>query len=76
MAEVEKTGSGLWVAHSFNFLRHRAKKKTVTLRTGERALVTVDDSGTVTQIETADRMDAIVRPKAVRVRLPIRGVGG
>lgn len=76
MAEVERTESGLWVAHGFSFLRHRATKKTVTLRTGERALVTTDDSGTVTQIETAERLDAVVRPKTVRIRLPIRPARG
>lgn len=69
MPEVEKRESGLLVAHGFNFLKYRAKKKTVTLPSGERALVTVDDSGTVTQIETAQRMDAIVRPKVVRYHL-------
>jgi hypothetical protein len=75
MAEVERAQSGLWVAHGFNFLRHRATKKTVTLKTGERALVSVDDSGTVTQIETAERLDAIVRPKTVTIRIPIPRVG-
>lgn len=75
-AEVEKRDSGLWVADGFSFLKFRATKKTVTLKSGERALVTVDDSGTVTQIETAERLDAIVRPKTVRVRVPIRNVGG
>lgn len=68
MAEVERAPSGLWVAHGFNFLKHRATRKTVTLKTGERALVTVDDSGTVTQIETPERLDAIVRPKTIRLR--------
>lgn len=75
MAEVERRDSGLLVARGFNgfsFLKYRATKKTVTLPTGERALVTVDDSGTVTQIETTDRLDAIVRPKSVRVHIPIR----
>lgn len=73
MAEVERQQSGLWVAHGFNFLRHRATKKTVTLKSGERALVTVDDSGTVTQVETANRLDAIVRPKTVRVQIRKKG---
>jgi len=57
-------------------LRHRAKKRTVTLPDGRRALITVDDSGTVTQIESADRLDAIVRPKTVRLRIPIPRLGG
>ena len=68
MAEVERQDSGLWVAHGFNFLKYRATKKTVTLKTGERALVTVDDSGTVTHIETTERLDAVVRPKTVKVK--------
>lgn len=69
MAEVDRHESGLWIPRTANLLRMRATKKTVTLRTGERALVTVDDSGTVTQIETAERLDAIVRPKTIRYRL-------
>lgn len=54
-------------------LRHHAVKKTVTLPSGERALVTVDDSGTVTQIEHGDVLDAIVRPKTVRIHIRKRG---
>jgi len=72
-AVVEREQSGLWVAHGFSFLRHRATRQTVTLKSGERALVTVDDSGTVTQIETAERLDGIVRPKAIRLRVPHMG---
>lgn len=60
--------SPLWTPPAgFAFLRHRATKKTVTLNDGRRALVTVDDSGTVTHIETAEQLDAIVRPKTVRI---------
>jgi hypothetical protein len=73
---TNRTPSGLWVAHGFNFLRHRATKKTVTLKDGRRALVTTDDSGTVTHVETADQLDAIVRPKTVRLQIPISRVGG
>jgi hypothetical protein len=61
--------SALWTPNSPNLLVHRAKKRTVTLATGERALVTVDDSGTVTHVETAERLDAIVRPKTVRIQI-------
>jgi hypothetical protein len=50
-------------------LRLRAKKKTVTLPNGERALVTVDDSGTVKHIETSDRLDAVVRPRSVTIQI-------
>lgn len=74
MSEVERTESGVWVAHGFNFLKYRATKRTITLKTGERALVTVDDSGTVTHIEHGDQLDAIVRPKTVRIK--IRRMGG
>lgn len=73
MTEVERSPAGLWIAHGFNFLRHRATKRTVTLKTGERALVTVDDSGTVTQIETTERLDAVVRPRTVRIQLRRQG---
>lgn len=62
----------LWTPNAPPLLRHRAKKRTVTLPDGRRALVTVDDSGTVTQIESADRLDAIVRPRTVRIQLKTR----
>lgn len=55
----------LWTP--FNHLRLRRREKTVTLPNGERAKVWVDDSGTVTQIETAERLDGIVRPKTLRL---------
>lgn len=71
---MDRTESGLFVARGFNFLRHRATKRTVTLRDGRRALVTVDDSGTVMQVETAERLDAIVRPKTVTVKIKTRSV--
>lgn len=56
---------GLWVP--VPLLRHRATKRTVTLDSGERALVTVDDSGTVQHVETANRLDATVRPATVKL---------
>lgn len=59
----------LWVPGAPPLLRHRQTKKTVTLPNGQRALITTDDSGTVTQIETADRLDAVVRPRTVRIQL-------
>lgn len=70
---AQRLDSGLWVPTSAAFLRHRARVRTVTLPSGERAKVTTDDSGTVTHIETADRMDAIVRPNVVRLRTPTGG---
>ncbi len=73
---AERLPSGLWVPTTFAFLRHRARVRTVTLRSGERAKVTTDDSGTVTHIETANRMDAVVRPKTVRLAMPVTGFGG
>lgn len=71
--QVQRTPSGLLVPHGFDFAEHRRTKRTVTLRTGERALVTVDDSGTAMQIETAERLDAVVRPRTVRLRLRVGG---
>lgn len=53
-------------------LRFRARKRTVTLPNGERALVTVDDSGTVQHIEHGDHLDAVVRPKTVTVKVRSR----
>lgn len=70
---MDQTASGLWVPYGIGLLRHRAIKKTVTLRDGRRALVSVDDSGTVTQIETAEALDAIVRPRTVRIQIRQRG---
>lgn len=63
----------LWTPHGFNFLRFRATERTVTLPNGKRAKVTVDDSGTVTQIETDDRLDGIARPKTVTLQIRPRG---
>lgn len=51
------------------WLRMRTRKRTVTLPDGTRALVTIDDSQTVKQIESEDRLDAVVRPKAVTVQI-------
>lgn len=73
MTQAERLPSGLWVPTTFNYLRFRARTRTVTLRSGERAKVMTDDSGTVTHIETAKRMDAIVRPRTVRLHMPIGG---
>jgi hypothetical protein len=50
-------------------LRHRPRKRTVTLPNGERALVTVDDSGTVIHIEHGERLDAVVRPDVIRLKI-------
>lgn len=67
--------SGLWTPPTgVAQLKHRAKKCTVTLPNGERALVTVDDSGTVTQIEHGEVLDAVVRPKTVTIKIRPRSV--
>lgn len=71
--DVERTASGLLIPRAASLLKHRATKRTVTLRSGERALVTTDDSGTVTQIETAERLDAVVRPRTIRIQLRRQG---
>lgn len=62
--------STIWVPPpGVNLLRFRATTKTITLPSGERAKVTIDDSGTVKHIERAEGMDAIVRPKTIRLKL-------
>jgi hypothetical protein len=76
MPEFGQHKSGLLVPRSISLLRFRARTRTVTLPTGERAKVTVDDSGTVTHIETAERLDAVVRPATVRMVLPVPRIGG
>jgi hypothetical protein len=54
-------------------LRHRPRKRTVTLADGRRALITVDDSGTVQHTEYGDRLDVVVRPQTIRVQVRIGG---
>lgn len=66
---MNRTDSGLFIARNFSFLKMRARHKTITLPSGERAKVTVDDSGTVTHIETSERLDAVARPSTVRLKL-------
>lgn len=61
--------SELWTPSAAPLLRYRAKKRTVTLPNGERALVTVDDSGTVTHIEHGEHLDAIVRPRTTTIKI-------
>lgn len=62
--------AGLWVPPTgVALLRHQAKERTVTLPSGERVRITVDDSGTVTQIEHNDTLDAVVRPKTTVVKI-------
>lgn len=70
---MQRRPSGLWVPHGFDFKENRHTTRTMTLRSGERAKVSVDDSGTAMQIETAERLDAVVRPRTVRLRLRVGG---
>ena len=65
---MDRTKSGLYIARAApNFLRFRARTRTVTLPTGERAKVTIDDSGTVRHVEHGDHLDATVRPASIRL---------
>lgn len=66
---MDRTESGLWVPSSFNINRMRARTKTVTLPTGERAKVTWDDSGTTRHTETDERLDALVRPRTITLKV-------
>lgn len=67
---MDRTSSGLYVARAAPaFLRFRAKTRTVTLPNGERAKVTIDDSGTVRHVEHGDHLDATVRPASIRLVL-------
>jgi len=76
-----RTASGLWVPRTYSFQENRRTKRTTTLPSGERALVTVDDSGTVMQIlrsrpmSADEHLDAVVRPRTIRVRIPIPSLG-
>ena len=78
-----RTEGGCGSRTGSTFLKYRATKRTVTLPSGERALIRVDDSGTVTEVEVSrvgagvsERQDAIVRPRTVTLRIPIPRVGG
>lgn len=51
-------------------LKMRQRKRIVTLPTGERVQVTVEDSQTVAHTEHNDgRIDALVRPKTKVIRM-------
>jgi hypothetical protein len=69
---VKRTEAGLWIAPNFGFLRHRKRSKTVTLPNGERAKITVDDSGIVEQVEHGEVLDGTVRPKPILMELKPR----
>lgn len=69
---MKRTESGLWITPNFAFLKFRKRSKTVTLPNGERAKITIDDSGIVKQVEHGDVLDGIVRPKPIRMELKPR----
>lgn len=51
-------------------LKMRQRKRIVTLPTGERVQVTIEDSQTVKHTEHKDgRIDALVQPKTIVYRL-------
>lgn len=71
---METTESGLAVARRsvaelFYVNRMHKTEKVVTLPDGTRAKVTVDGSRTVKQVETDDRLDAVVRPRSVTIQI-------
>jgi hypothetical protein len=73
---MNRTPSGLYVARAVpNILRFRARTRTVTLPNGERAKVTIDDSGTVCHVEHGDHIDATVRPGTIRMVLRPENTG-
>ena len=72
--DPKRTAAGLWIAPNFNFLKFRRRSKTVTLPNGERAKITVDDSGIVRQVEHGDILDGIVRPHPILMELKPRMV--
>lgn len=49
--------------------KHVARERIVTLPSGERVRVSVDDSDTVTQVEHDHTLDAIVRPKTITLKI-------
>jgi hypothetical protein len=63
--------SGLWTPPTgVALLKLRATEKTLTLPSGERAKVTVDDSGTVEHTETDERLDVKVSPEKITMKVP------
>lgn len=61
---------GLWTPPTgLALLRMQGREWIQQLPNGKRVRVTVDDSGTVTQVEHDDRLDAIVRPATVTIQI-------
>lgn len=76
-----KRPSGLWVpGDGINFKEHRGTDRTRDLPSGERARITIDDSGHVMHILRSRRLsddehlDAVVRPRTIRYRIRPMGV--
>ena len=76
---MHQRDSGLWVpGDGVNLKANRNTKRTRTLPNGQRALITIDDSGTVMQILRSRKLsdneclDAVVRPKTVRIKVRTR----
>jgi hypothetical protein len=69
---MKRTEKGLWIAPTgVSLLKMRARHKTVTLPNGERAKVTIDDSGTVKQVWRDEQLDGYVTPGVIKgLRLP------
>ena len=64
--------ASLWTPKGVTLLGPRqfiARERIVTLPSGERVRVSIDDSDTVTQVEHDHTLDAIVRPKTIRVKI-------
>lgn len=70
------TPAGLLAPAACNFWENRRLRRTVTVPGRGRTLITIDDSGTVMQIESGERLDAIVRPKTIRYRIRHHGPAG
>lgn len=70
-AVLQQSASGLWAP--VPLLTHRATTRTITMPSGERAKVTIDDSRTVKHIEHGDVLDCVVRPAVVRLMVVKRG---
>lgn len=68
---MQQRDSGLFVANPFDFLvrKHTRRERVVTLPDGRRVRVSVDDSGTVKQIEEDDRLHAVVRPRTRVIKI-------
>ena len=68
MADPQQSNR-LWTPNAVGLLRFRPRTTTGTAPNGERAKITVDDSGTVTHYERDEGLDATVRPATVRLRV-------